>query len=368
MIEANTNPESLAEKKEAGTGCLGELGWFLSGAILPMGSFSFYRRAARRAVGSAILFFVVFTVIISTIATISVGVSMFSLVSGIQQAYDDGDIPEITISHGVAQVDGPQPFILFDETGASGERIFLGADTTGEITEIDTSRYDQGFLITRTELHVLNQQQNDYQVLPLSELHTLFSMDPIIINAHTMSQAWQVMSTIIVVAAFIFLVLWHTVLRLMILLVIGLVAWGIVSLIKPNTGFSPILITGLYAIVPAVYLSHLFSRAGVGFPGLQTFFLICFWAMGLIVNFADVKFLKEDRPLRLWTALIGVPLLLLYAGDMLWQIPSPAGPIALWITTLLTSVVLIGLRLYFRFKDQRPEQAVAESPTPGVDQ
>jgi hypothetical protein len=367
MSQENITPEAQPGKKANGAGCLGELGWFFSGAVLPMGSFTYYRKAAGKSVGSAILFFIILTLVISTLATISAGIAMFSVMNGIQKAYADGDVPEITITNGVAEVDGPQPFILFDETGASGERILVATDTSGEITEIDTRLYDQGFLLTRTDLHILNQQRNDYQVVPLTELHTLFEQDPIIINAQTVSQAWGIMAAVLVVVVFIFLVLWHTVLRLMIISMMALIAWGIVSLIRPKTGFGPIIITGLYAIVPAIYFSHLFSRSGLSFPGLQTFFLVIFWVIGLVVTFTDTKFFNEDRPLRLWTAFIGLPMLLLFIVDMFWEIPSPTGPIVLWVTTLLTMLVLIGLRLYFRFRDQKPAQTLNENPTSSLE-
>jgi hypothetical protein len=358
MMEENPIPESQPEKQSNASGCLGQVGWLLSGAVLPLGSFAYYRKAAQKSVGSAILFFVFFTLVISVLSTISFGVAIFSVIRGIQQAYADGEVPEITISRSVAEVDGAQPFILFNGADANGQSILVAADTTGEITEIDTRHFDQGILLTRTELHVLNRQ-NGYQVLPLSELHTLFARDPIIVNAQTVSQAWGIISMIVVILAFIFLILWHTVVRLMVISMIALVLWGIVSLIKPNTGFGPIIITGLYAIVPAIYLSHLFSRSGFGLPGVQTFFLLLFWVIGLAVNFMDIRFLNEERPLRLWTALIGLPMLLLYTVDLFWQFPSPYGPVVLWIITLLTGLVLVGLRFYFRSKDQNPEGSSA---------
>src|SRR5512142_1332323 len=93
-------------------GFLSGLGWFFSGAVLPMGSLGFYRTASKRSVGVAILFFFVFTVFITVLSTISIGASMTSLVDGIHQAYQQGKVPNITISGGIAQVDGPQPNVL----------------------------------------------------------------------------------------------------------------------------------------------------------------------------------------------------------------------------------------------------------------
>jgi len=358
MTTENITPELQAKQTETAPGCLGQLGWLFSGAVLPMGSLSYYRRATQKTVGSAILFFVFFTVAISALSTISLAAGAFSVIGSIQKAFADGTVPEITISKGIAEVSGKQPVILVNGTDENGQSIFVAIDTTGKIKEIDASRYYQGFLLTRTELQMVTPQ-NGFQAVPLTEINTGLGKDPIIINAQTMSQAWAVGSTVFIIAAFIFLVLWHTVVRLMIIATIALVLWGIVSLIKPNTGFGPIIITGLYAIVPAIYIAHLLSRSNLTFPGLQTFFLLVFWTIGLLVNFADVKFLAAEPPLRLWTALIGIPMLILFSVDVFWQFPDPYDKITLWVLALLTGLALIGLRLYFRFKDQKPEQDAA---------
>jgi len=358
MMDENVIPEVQVDKKENGLNYLGQLGWFLSGTVLPMGSLSYYRKAAQKRVGSAILFFVVFTVAISTLASIALALSTFSFSSSIQKAYADGTIPEISISHGIASVNGDQPAILLNDRDASGQYILVAVDTTGEIKEIDTDRFSQGFLLTRTELHMVTPQ-NGYQTLPLSELNLMFEKDPLIINAQTVSQAWMVMALAFVVLAFIFLVLWNTVIRLMIIAVIALMFWGIVTLVKPNTDFGPVIITGLYAIVPAIYLSHLFSRSNFSFPGIQTFFLLVFWVVGLSAKFVNIKFFTDEPAPRLWIALLGLPMLLMYIVDIFWKFPAPNGPIILWVVTLITWFAMIGLRLYFRFRDGRPEQSIA---------
>jgi len=347
--------EVQVDKKEDTAGCLGQLGWFFSGAVLPMGSLSYYRKAAQKSVGSAILFFIIFTTAISIFSTINVAVGTFSVIATIQKSYADGKIPEITISNGVAEVSGKQPFILLDGSDASGRRMLVATDTSGTLQEIDAHLYYQGFLLTRTELIMLTPQ-NGSQTVPLSELNTAFKKDPILINAQTMSAAWGMLSIVIVISAFVFLVLWYTVVRLMIISMIALILWGIVTLLKPNTGFGPIIISGLYAIVPAIYLSHLLSRSGFSFPGLQTFFLLVFWVIALVVNLANIKFFTDEPPLRLWTALIGLPMLLVYIVDIFWQLPAPYGAIALWVVSVLTGLVLIGLRLYFRFTIRQSEQ------------
>lgn len=362
MTTENIVPEvPVVEKNLNGSGCLGLLGWFFSGAVLPFGSFTFYRKATQKSVGNVILFFTAFTLFISTLSTINLGVKLFSMITDIQDSYTSGKIPEITIAGGVAEVKGEQPFYLVNgRSNNSNRNIVIVVDTTGEITEIDTSRYDQGILLTRDELQVYNPQQNGYQRMPLYQLNTMFNRDPIIINAQTVSQAWGIMSLGLVILAFLWFVFWYIIVRLMIISTIALILWGIVSLIKPNTGFGPVIITGLYAIVPAIYLSYLFHRSGFTLPGVQTFFLLVFWFIGLLVNLLDIKFFTEEHPLRLWTAWLGLPMLILFVADIFFQFSSPYGPIALWVITVLTLLGLIGSRVYFRFKDQiPPSQPVA---------
>jgi hypothetical protein len=342
-----SSPESKIEKPPVG-GCLGELVWFFSGAVLPLGSFTFYRRAAQRSVANAMAFFLLFTLAIASLSTIGIGVSMASVTGDIRQAYADGTMPEIVIRGGVAEVQGPQPIILVDELTSASQALFIAIDTTGELTEIDSRRYDQGLLLTRTDVHLLDRQ-GQYQVLPLAQMHSVFSADPIVLDVQTVSQAWGVFTVILVLVMFVLLVVWHTVVRLMYLALAALVVWGIVSLLKPNTGFGPVIISGLYALVPAIYLSHLFSRSGLGLPGLQTLFLMIFWAAGLVAILADLKALPDGQPLRPWTAAIGAPLVITFIVDMLWQFPSPYGPLVLWVLTFLTAAVLIGLRLFLRF-------------------
>jgi len=184
MDEVKVPEVEPAKRSNEAAGCLGEAGWFFSGAVLPMGSLSYYRKAGQKSVGGAILFFVVFTLLISTLVTVNFGAEMFSVRNDIRDAYANGEIPEITISHGVAEVSGEQPFIFLNAADADGQRIFVAADTTGKITQIDAGRFDQGFLLTRTDLHMLTPQ-NGYQILPLSEFNTEFNRDPIISNAKT---------------------------------------------------------------------------------------------------------------------------------------------------------------------------------------
>jgi len=238
-----------------------------------------------------------------------------------------------------------------DENDNQGNSIFVAADTTGVLTEIDRSQYRQGFLLTRTELHILNN--GEYQAMPLSEINTAFKKDPLVINADTVTQAWQTFSGIMAIVMLIGLWFWHFVFRLMIIAIYALVVWGIVSLARPGTGFSPIIISGLYAVVPAIYISHLFTRSGFSFPGVQSLFLFIFWIIGLIASLMDHPMLKAERPLRSWTALIGAPMLILFIVDSFTAIPAPYGAPVLWGVFILTFITLAGTRAFFRYQESQ---------------
>lgn len=163
------------EKKDTRPGCVSEIGWFFSGAVLPIGSLSFYRKASQRNVGIAILFFLVFTIVTSILSTVALGKSMLGVTRDIRDAYQQGKVPEIAIRGGIAEVSGPQPLILEDQQTGSGG-AFIAIDTTGQITSIDQSRYYQGILLTRTELHSLSEGR--YQRIPLSQLNAALRSGP----------------------------------------------------------------------------------------------------------------------------------------------------------------------------------------------
>src|SRR5512140_2565602 len=115
-MEIPSGPDAAAQSGPP-SGFRDGLGWFLSGAVLPLGSLSFYRRATRRPAGGAVRFFIVFTVIISILATIKVVMSLAGMASDIHDAYARGAIPVVSIAGGVAQVDGPQPVIFVESQG-----------------------------------------------------------------------------------------------------------------------------------------------------------------------------------------------------------------------------------------------------------
>ena len=354
-----TEIQSQQEQVETNTrsGCFGELGWFASGSVLPLASLTFFRKASQRRVGLAILFFFSFTLIITLLSTIGLGISMGVVTEDIRQAFEDGTFPEIIIRDGVAEVDAPQPIILFDgDTGSN--TTFVAIDTTGEIKRIDRYNYSQGILLTLSDLHLYNEGQ--YQVLSLDDLNTAFEKDPIVINTETVTNAWKIFSIGFVLIASIFIFLWYSIVRLMILALYALVLWGLVSLIRPNTKFDPIIISGLYAIVPAIYLTYLFGRIGISFPGLQTIFLLPFWIAALLASLSDAKFFSTERPLRLWTALIGLPMLIVFCIDKLSEFPSPYGPAILWGIAILTMLTIVGLRLFFRYREQQGREPFQE--------
>jgi len=346
-----SNP-SQASTNVPGSGWLGELGQFFSGFVLPLGSFTFYRKSAQKSVGIAILFFSIFTLTVTFLASVGVGITFLAMGNDIRTSFEDGTIPEIIIRNGVTEVDAQQPLIFFDNQGESSDRTFVAIDTTGVLTEIDRTQYDQGFLLMKRELHVLNNNGR-YQVIPLSELNSAFGTDPIIINAETAAKGWTAFSIIVAIVVFIALVVWNSIIRLMYLCLIALVLWGIASLLRPNTGFGPVIITGIYALVPAIYIHHLLSRVNLSFFGLQTILLMPIWAIALYISLAPADFFARERPLRPWRTLIGLPLLLVMAVDVIWSFEY--GDVVSWILMFLTIAALAVIGILPRLQERQPD-------------
>jgi hypothetical protein len=318
-------------------GCLEELGWLGAGFVLPGGSFTFYRHAARRKVGFALLFFLVFTSIITVLATLNVGATMVTGVREIRGAFERGDVPEIVIEDGVATVDATQPLVLLE---SEEESIIIVLDTTGEYTRIDSERYAQGMLLTRESLHILNQ--GDYQVIDLDDLNAVFSDDRIEIDKDAVTSAWSGFSIIFSILSFIALAIWHVAIRLGYLLVLALGLWLVIMLLRPGTDFAPVFITGLYAFVPAFYVRHVLGRLNLGFIFLQTMLLVPIWGLALYAALGEQgpDLLIGARRPRLWRALLGLPLLLFLAldGVFTWSWGGWVG-LGLGLVTLLALIL-----------------------------
>lgn len=340
-------PSRPAPDQAQSGGCLSELGWLAAGWVLSCFSPTFYYRAARRRVGSAILFFVVFGLAITGLQTLGLVRGLVQAGLEIRRAFEAGDFPEITISGGEAEVSGPQPRVLLDDPD-----VLVVLDTTGQYTEIDRGRYASGFLLTRTTLSFLNQQ-GQYQEISLSDLQQALDTDPIVLNGETATTYWTVFAAIVSLAGLVFLAVWNTVVRLAYLALIALVLWGVAALIRPGTGFGPVLATGLYALVPAEYARFLLSEVRFGFLGLFTLLLLPLWAAALAAALiprtpapasnSAADYFRAEHPLRFWRALIALPLLTDFALEIifdwkLWYVT--------WALAFLTLIALAAISLW----------------------
>jgi len=330
-------------------GCISELSWLGIGFVLPCASLTFYRLATRRKVISAILFFIIFTGVIAGLVTLSFGKVMFGSGFDIKQSFEAGDFPVITIKDGVATVDGPQPLVLVDQEGTA-----VIIDTSGQYIQLDRSRYYQGFLLTETSLQMLSRGR--YQELPLNELNEMLGKNPIVINADTVSNFWTFFSVIMTVVVFLALIIWNTVIRFMFITAIGVLLWGLISMFRPNTNFSVILIASLYALVPAVYADYLLGLIGINFIGLHTFLLLVFWGFALttILSKKGVDF-AGPLSLRSWRAFLGIPMLIIFAASIIfsWQYEEAF----VWVVSLLTLMILAIVGYV-----TKPKQAISNEP------
>lgn len=111
------------------------------------------------------------------------------------------------------------------------------------------------------------------------------------------------------------------------------------SLFRLNTGFGPVIVSGIYSLVPAIYISHLFSRAGLYIPCLQTLLFLSAWIVALFITFSPMDFFARERPPRLWRAWLGVPFLLVLAVDLI--LTFKYGEIVSWVLFILTGIALV---------------------------
>ena len=250
-------------------GIADELAWLGRGFFQPLYSLQLYRAAAQKSMIDAILFFVVFGTLLTIISTINLSRTLGSAADDIEQAFASGEFPEIVVQNGLATVRARQPLILME---GGGSIIIL--DTSGRYQSIDTNRYSQGFLLTRNSLHTYSN--GDYQVVQLSDLNSAFG-DPIVVNRESALNLWRSFASVFSVVAFIGIGIWNLAIKFMWLTFLAVVIWGAMSAFNIRSAYGQVLTIGIYALVPAVYVSFLLGLIGISFCGLQSALLVAIW-------------------------------------------------------------------------------------------
>ncbi len=60
---------------------------------------------------------------------------------------------------------------------------------------------------------------------------------------------------------------------------LAVLIWGVLSAINMRSDYGPVLTLGLYALVPAVYISFLLGLIGISFCGFQSGLLLVIWVV-----------------------------------------------------------------------------------------
>ncbi len=310
--------------------------WQLWGAgfVLSGCSPTFYYQAARRRLITAVLFFVVFGLILAGLQTGQVVYTMRPFRDDVNAAFDEGKVPAVTIANGEAVVHGPEPFVAVDDG-----RNLIVFDTTGQYTGEELANYQSGLVLTKTKLVSIDDQGNVQTTLlnmPFLRQRTIE------INAGLVQRILSGLQ----VSVFLGLAFWRVVLGLIYVALWALVVWGFAAQVKRGVGFGPVLTTGLYAVVPATYAHYLLDRVDMDFFGLFTLLLLIGWGVSLVAAAGKRQagdFLRGQRPLRAWRALIGLPMLVVLALDAIYRWAN--GAAIVWVTAVITFLILFALEL-----------------------
>ena len=246
--------------------------YIFRGFIFSCGSINFYKAAIKKKVFWAIVFFVLFGLVFTTVQTIIGMKNLKNAGTYITEAFQNGDVPNMTIHNGVAEVDAEQP-VWYEDNNR-----FLGADTTGVITSEDLRSYDEGVLLTRETIY--NWQDGQMKEISLQDMNSVFG-DPIYFDEQHVLDFWQSFSAIMGFVIFFALWFWSAGIRLLYILVVALVLWGIVSLSRKDVNFGPILISGIFANVPVMYIKTILGIMNVSFFLLYTILLLVIWGIVL---------------------------------------------------------------------------------------
>ncbi len=256
-----------------------KLNWLFKGFVYPLWSRPFYKEAAGKRLGTALVFLLIFALLQTIITTTIIAFNLSSFGREIESAYSSGEIPDIRIENGVASASGSGRYLI------ENNRQVFGVDTTGTTTQIDTSQYSEGLLLTRTEIHLVNE--DGYQVIPLTEVNQTLG-DPIVLDGSNVTRLWYGISVFVDLAMLVGGFLFFSAGRFVYLVLLGLVVWGASSLSKKGVDFAPVLITGIYANVPTTYLMFVLRKIGIAFFGLRAVILFIIWGIAI------AYFLKES--------------------------------------------------------------------------
>lgn len=271
-----TGASNSFEKNESKKGFLPNLIWLLKGFVYPCWSREYYRFSIKKRFLHAALFFLVFMFAFSSITTVKFASSLRTIGKEINGAYERGEFPNIYIENGIARTDGKERFIF------TNNRTVIEIDTSGQTQSIDTNLYSEGILLTRDEVHFVSDE--GYREFPLTELNDAFG-NPIILDKTNVLNFWNQVKIIIILFVLFGGYIFNLLIRFLAIVLLGLLVWGIISIKITGIGFNPILITGIYANVPASYFFLLSKFIGLSFCGLRPLLLIAIWLLVALMVF-----------------------------------------------------------------------------------
>ena len=271
----NSTPSAYNELDSPGWGeiAIQFIQWFVRGLVQPVYSLPFYRSGLTKGLGWAIFFFLFFSIIQTAYTTGRLAIGISEMPQDLEEIQSSGELRSITIENGIASVDGTQPWIVSDQ------RTFIGIDVTGEIREIDTSRYDNGILITKTEIHILNTD-GEYQKYSLQDVNAAFG-DPIVIDEDVMNRAWKTFSSIMLIVVGGVSFVWNFGVRLIYIAVLAAVMWALTQTWRKDAQYSDVFVTGIYVSVPVIYLYWLINLLGPVCLCVHTLILFAGWIIVL---------------------------------------------------------------------------------------
>ncbi|MEJ2411987.1 MAG: DUF1189 family protein [Anaerolineales bacterium] len=258
--------------EEGKEGAADKLIWLLKGFVYPIWNRPYYLEAVMRGMGLTLVFLLFFALLQTIVATTTVASSLSRFSTEIERAYVSGEIPDIRIENGIASTSGSGKYLI------ANNRQLVGVDTTGATPAIDTNQFSEGILLTRTEIHLVNE--DGYQVIPLTDLNQTFG-NPIVLDSASVTKLWSRIAVFIDLAVFFGGFLFYSVGRFIYLVMLGLVVWAAASLSRNGVDFAPVLITGIFANVPTTYLIFLLRNIGFTFFGLRALLLFGIWGIAM---------------------------------------------------------------------------------------
>jgi hypothetical protein len=163
-------------------------------------------------------------------------------------------VPEITITDGVASIEEPQPYTI---THPDNNEPLIVIDTTGKISSLDDT--DARMLITKSSILY---EKSAYE----TRTYDLSDIEAFVVNQALINEWAGIAQKYFLVVVYPFMLIGLFLVQVIKMLIYAAIGIIFVKLLKSSNDYSSLLRLSVIAFTPVVLLETVLHTAGIGLP------------------------------------------------------------------------------------------------------